>query len=382
MRIAFDAKRAFQNTTGLGSYSRGLITGLAAQYPRHDYYLVAPKQTSLFTSQAPNIHTITPRGIGRNFKSLWRSNWVKSDLKELGIDIYHGLSHEIPVGIQHTGIKSVVTIHDLIFERYPHQYKAMDRMIYRRKFSYACQHADKVICISEQTKRDVIELYHTPQEKINVCYQSVNSIYEQQVTEETRQAVRNRYHLPEQYLLYVGSIIERKNLLTICKALHALKGKIDIPLVVIGSGDTPYLAMVKAYIAAHQLERSVIFLQEQANAKEGLKTSADFPAIYQSAAALIYPSIYEGFGLPVLEALWSKTPVITSNISCLPEAGGDAAYYINPMSTDEMAEAILEVVSNEHMRTKMKEKGWLHAQNFTPAKTTACVMEVYNSLMI
>ena len=135
MRIAFDAKRAYQNTTGLGSYSRAVIQGLAYYYPEHEYYLMAPKQTPLFIQEASNIHTVTPKGIAKNFKSLWRSNWVKNDLKDLGIDIYHGLSHEIPLGMQHTSIKSVVTIHDLIFERYPNQYKAMDRTIYRKKFS-------------------------------------------------------------------------------------------------------------------------------------------------------------------------------------------------------------------------------------------------------
>eukprot|EP01012_Entosiphon_sulcatum_P050988 TRINITY_DN69995_c0_g1_i1.p1 TRINITY_DN69995_c0_g1~~TRINITY_DN69995_c0_g1_i1.p1 ORF type:complete len:138 (+),score=15.21 TRINITY_DN69995_c0_g1_i1:241-654(+) len=137
MRIAFDAKRAYQNNTGLGNYSRSLISSLAVQYPQHTYYLMAPKQTEMYSDAHANMHTITPSGIFKIASSLWRSNYVTGDLKKLGIDVYHGLSNEIPAGIQNTGIKSVASIHDLIFERYPKQYKAVDNAIYRKKFSNA-----------------------------------------------------------------------------------------------------------------------------------------------------------------------------------------------------------------------------------------------------
>ncbi|MBS1779185.1 MAG: glycosyltransferase family 4 protein [Bacteroidetes bacterium] len=381
MRIAFDAKRAYQNTTGLGNYSRMLIKALAAGYPQDEFYLAAPKETDLFTPGYPNIHTITPNGLRKNIRSLWRSNLVKADLKEHDVDIYHGLSNEIPKGIQATGIKSVVTIHDLIFERYPKQYAAIDTAIYRYKFRYAAKHADKVIAISEQTKQDLMQYYQTPEHKIAVCYQSCDPIFEAQKDEAAIAATKVIYGLPDKYFLYVGSVIERKNLLTICKALAELKTRLPIPLVVIGNGGK-YLQQVKEYISKQELTDRILFLSEQDTAqKPSFKNAADFPAIYQGATALIYPSIYEGFGIPILEALWSRLPVITSNLSCLPETGGDAAYYINPISVPDMVKAMEQVATDDALRTEMINKGLIHAAKFTPAQHAASVMKVYQSLL-
>lgn len=381
MRIAFDAKRAYQNNTGLGNYSRSLIQALAKNYPEHEYYLAAPKLTDMFSiSGMNNVCNVTPKGFWKPLSSLWRSKYVVSDLKKLNINIYHGLSNEIPSGIYNTSIKSVVTIHDLIFERYPQQYKSVDVAIYRRKFSNACKNADKVIAISEQTKQDIIAFYKTPEHKIEVCYQSCNPIFEQTVSEGEKNRIRTKYQLPQQYFLYVGSVIERKNLLLICKALKQLSSA--IPLVVIGNGNSDYLQTVKTYIAENNLQNNVIFLSETPKAKsdEDFRSAIDFPAIYQSAIAMIYPSIFEGFGIPVLEALWSKLPVITSNVSCMPETGGDAAYYIDPYNIDGMAKAMQDVTTDISLRNTMIEKGLVHAKKFAPAICAEAVMKVYQSI--
>jgi Glycosyltransferase len=235
MNIGFDAKRAYHNGTGLGHYSRTLISSLAEYYPGHEYYLFNPKASSKFhLQQLKNIHEVLPGFPSSLFPSAWRSSWVKKDLQKFNIDLYHGLSHEIPVGIQKTKIKTVVTIHDLIHERYPEQYNSIDVNIYNKKFRYACEHADKVIAISSQTKQDIIDFYKTPEEKITVCYQSCNPAFSKAISEEEKKRVTQLYDLPEKYFLYVGSIIERKNLLTICKALVVLKDDLNIPLVVIG----------------------------------------------------------------------------------------------------------------------------------------------------
>lgn len=381
MKIGFDAKRAFQNTTGLGHYSRTLVTSLAQYFPQNQYYLFAPKITSLFnTASFNNIHTITPITFPSTMlKSLWRSNWIKKDLLRNHIDIYHGLSHEIPLHIGKTGIRPVVTIHDLIFERYPNQYSAIDRFIYRNKFKYACNNADKIIAISHQTKEDIIQYYKIPENKIRVCYQSCNPAFGEIVSEEKKKSVAALYQLPQQFYLYVGSIIERKNLLTICKALKQLDA--SIPLVVIGDGGA-YKQKVKQYIKENALDCRVIFLSETQAAQSSIafKTAADFPAIYQLATAMIYPSIFEGFGIPVLEALCSRLPVITSNISCLPETGGDAALYINPVDENEMAEAMKAVANDQALKNSMIEKGILHAANFTQQKCAETVMNVYREL--
>jgi glycosyltransferase involved in cell wall biosynthesis len=327
-----------------------------------------------------NLHEVQPTGfINKLFPSLWRSSKIKKDLIRLNINLYHGLSHEIPVGIQNTGIKTAVTIHDLIHERNPGQYNPVDVKIYRKKFRYACTHADRIIAISQQTKKDIIEFYKIPGEKITVCYLSCNKTFEQNVGLEQKQRVKKEYKLPDEYFLYVGSVIERKNLLGICKALFLLRHDLDIPLVVIGSGKK-YKQQVKDFLMQNGIEQKVIFLSENPAAKQAsFQNGADFPAIYQQATALIYPSFFEGFGIPVLEALWSRVPVITSNLASMPEAGGNGAYYVNPASAEEIAGAMKIIYSDKPLAAALVEKGWQHAQNFTQEKCAAAVMEVYKS---
>ncbi len=254
----------------------------------------------------------------------------------------------------------------------------MDIQIYRRKFKYACKNTDHIIAISQQTKEDIISFYKIPEEKITICYQSCNPAFAQIISENQKSRIKKFHTLPDRFFLYVGSIIERKNLLSICKALYKLQGKLNIPLVVIGEGNK-YKQQVKEFITQNNLEEQVIFLSETEAAKNSsaYQSAADFPAIYQLSAGLIYPSVYEGFGIPVLEALWSKVPVITSNISCLPETGGDSAYYVDPYSPAEIAEGMMKLAADETLVREMKEKGWLHAQNFTPEKCAADVMQVY-----
>lgn len=374
MRIAFDAKRAFMNNTGLGQYSRNLLRALAEGFPQHEYWLASPKVTGLF-EPPPGMHTLSPQGLYRLLPSVWRSGGMVGALARAGVELYHGLSHELPVGLAGRGIKSVVTMHDLVFERYPEQYKAVDVAVYRKKFRYACTHADRVIAISQQTKQDLVELYHVPPEKIRVCYQSCNPAFGIAAGDEERARVRAQYGLPEQYLLYVGSVIERKNLLTICKAMAALKGTMDLPLAVIGKGGD-YMQRVQLYVREHGLQDRVLWLSERPGGVSG----ADMPAIYQGARAMLYPSVYEGFGIPVLEALWSGVPVVTSNTSCLPETGGDAAYYIDPLNVGEMAEALLHMQGDQILRSEMIRLGREHAERFSPQACAAAVMGVYEEV--
>ncbi len=383
MNIAFDAKRAYNNGTGLGHYSRTLISSLAGNYPENEYFLCTPKISDRFNTAAyKNVHVVSPQHFPSTiFTSLWRSSWVKKDLQQLHIELYHGLSHEIPVGIERTGIGTVVTIHDLIFERYPKQYNPIDVQIYRSKFSNACKHANRIIAISEQTKQDIIQFYKIPGQKIEVCYQSCHAAFGFTVDEAEKQRIKQLYRLPDHFYLYVGSIIERKNLLTICKAIQLLGKKLPYPLLVIGEGGA-YKKEVLAYIKQNGLDNSIRLLSDEESIKNipGYRTAADFPAIYQQASAMIYPSIFEGFGIPVLEALWSKIPVITSNISCLPEAGGPGAFYIDPFNQNELAAVMLQVAEDDVLRQQSIATGWQYAQRFTQAACAEAVMQVYKQI--
>ncbi len=379
MNIGFDAKRAYHNTTGLGYYSRTIIGLLSQYFPEHQYYLFNPKHSDRFKLQSANLHEVLPSGFIDNlFSSAWRSSWVKKDLLKNQIDLYHGLSHEIPIGIQNTGIRSVVTIHDLIHERYPEQYNTIDVKIYHRKFLHACQHADRVIAISAQTKKDIVEFYEIDPDKIDICYQSCDPAFSQTVSEEEKNRICKKYRLPKKFFLYVGSIIERKNLLNICNAMFLLRNDLDIPLVVIGDGGK-YKQKVKDYILQHGLTDRIIFLSEDLAIKSDpeLRTANAFAAIYQSAIAMIYPSYFEGFGAPVLEALWSRLPVITSNRSCLPEVGGDGAYYVDPDQALEIATAMRNIYADENLRKGLIQKGWDHAQLSAPSIYVKNMMNIY-----
>lgn len=382
IKIGFDAKRAYHNGTGLGHYSRTLIRSLAEYYPENEYYLFNPKPSSLFSIKAPQVHEQRPEGWwDKLFPSLWRSSGVRKDLKKKGIQLYHGLSHEIPMGIEFTGIPSVVTMHDLIHERYPEQYNKLDVEIYSRKFRHACSHATRIIAISEQTKRDIMDFYGTPKEKIRVCYQSCNEGFTQTVSEAEKQRVKQLYQLPDRFFLYVGSLIERKNLLSIARALPLLQKEAALPLVVIGEGES-YKEKVKAFLAGAGLTRQVIFMSENPTARTapGYRTASDFPAIYQQATAMIYPSSFEGFGIPVLETLWSRIPVITSNVSCLPEAGGPGAFYVDPLSPEQIAAAMTRILTDSTAVQQSIATGYLHAQKFTRKACAEKVMELYREI--
>lgn len=383
MIIGFDAKRAFQNKTGLGNYSRTLLGSLDEYFGDHQYVLFAPKQTSLFNiRETHSCKVITPEWQpAKMFSSLWRSVWMTRDLKKSGISIYHGLSNELPAGIAKTGIKSVVTIHDLIFEHYPQQYDRTEVPIYRKKFRQACHSADAIIATSVCTKKDIIELYNIPPEKIHVCYQSCNPAFSKKLQREQLSEIRQQYHLPETYFLYVGSIIERKNLLLICKALHALRAKLDIPLVVIGEGKK-YKKEVQQWLASQGFSNRIIFLSDTDAAKKSVcyQTGDHFPAIFQNARALIYPSIYEGFGIPILEALNSGIPVIAANSSSLPEVGGDAALYFEPDDFEGLCDVIWKVAVDETVRQQCIQRAEKHVIDFTPQKCAESVLNIYRLL--
>jgi len=371
MIIGFDAKRALFNRSGLGNYSRSTIELLSRFYPENRYSLFSAKNNrELFPSEViPTI--IGPEsGLYRLFPSLWRSWGIHGQIKKQKLDIYHGLSNELPWGIQKSGVKSVVTIHDLIFLRYPEYYPKIDRQIYLYKFRHACRVADKIIAISEATKSDIIALFGTDPQKIEVVYQTCNPVFRIRVTEAKKDQIRKKYNLPARFILYLGTIEKRKNALTLIKAY--LNEKIDIPLLIVGK-PTPYLNEINEYLDLNPAGERIIFRHTI--------ESADLPALYQSASLFVYPSVFEGFGIPILEALYSGVPVITSTGSCFRETGGEAALYCDPENFIQLGEAISEVLNNPETAQKMVEKGFLHGRKFDEANVAANLMKVYLNLI-
>lgn len=372
MKLGFDAKRLFNNFTGLGNYSRTLVSSINQVAPEHELYLFTPQKKYHNDSREffkEPYHAVTPK---TKFKAYWRSVSSVRKIKQLKLDIFHGLSHELPLGIKKTGIKSVVTIHDLIYKTYPNDFSFFDRLIYDFKFKYACKNADKIIAVSQSTKNDIVKYYGTPESKIEVIYQSCHQQFKQTLSTDEISNILLPYQLPNQFMLFVGSIIERKNLLNLIKAIEMLPETIKLPLVVVGKGNA-YLKKVKAYIKEKKLEERIIFAPQV--------RYKDLPALYQKTSVFIYPSVYEGFGIPVIEALWSRTPVITSNCSSMPEAAGDGAFLCNPEEPASIAEGIVKIISDKIYAQELIEKGNEHINNFENDVVTKQVLSLYQSLL-
>ncbi len=364
MKIGFDGKRVTQNVTGLGNYSRYVLRILQEFYPENNYtvYAVKPPLPQLALSE---INYQYP--AKRVFKAWWRSYSIVSDLKRHKTELFHGLSNEIPFSLKKARIPAVVTVHDLIFMRYPAYYPLADRKIYEMKFRYAASNANKVIAVSEQTKRDLIYFFCIEEDHIDVIYQNCDPIFHQKVSQNEKNRVRKKYNLPSGYLLNVGTIQERKNLMLLAKSLQKIE---ETPLVVIGK-DTPYSEKVKNFILENGMEKRVQFLKNVPH--------HDLPAIYQQAAIFIYPSRFEGFGIPIIEALHSGIPVIAAKGSCLEEAGGKGSIYIHPDQADELATAIQSLLENPEKRMEMVRAGYQHLKKFDDSVLATQLITLYKN---
>ncbi len=352
MKIGYDAKRLFTNFTGLGNYSRNLVSRYHRGYPEDELFLFTPavkddSRTKPFIENS-SYRIIQPKGI----KPLWRSLDIVKDIREADVRVYHGLSQELPLGLSKLDIGKVVTIHDMIFKYYPHDFKWIDMQIYDRKWKYACNMADVIVAISEQTKSDLIHYYNIHADKIKVIYQQADPLFSKPVSEESVKVVKQKYDLPDEYNLYVGSIISRKNLLAIIQAMIMMKESDRVPLVIIGQGKA-YKQRVIQEAKKSGIEHLLFWL--------GSPPFEDFPAIYKRAQMMIYPSFHEGFGLPVLEAMHVGIPVITSGQSSLKEAGGEAAMLIDPVKPEELAAGMLQIQFSLDVKDQMVKNGFLHA---------------------
>jgi len=375
MNIGFDSKRAFFNNTGLGNYSRDTIRILGKYFPSNKYFLYTPKIITNnrlnFIRESNNFFVRSPRNIlNKIFKNYWRTKNIVKNLIDDQIDIYHGLSHELPLGIEKTNIKSIVTIHDLIFIRFPHFFSSIDRKIYKYKCKSACERASKIIAISNQTKRDIIQYLKISEKKINVIYQGCNNDFKQKINNEIKQKVFKKFNLPSTFCLYVGSIEERKNLLTLLKAMTKVNNKY-LDLVVIGKGKKYKEKCIK-YIIKNNLKNRVHFI-------ENISTK-EIAVIYHLAKMMIYPSKYEGFGIPIIESLFCKTPVITTKGGCFSESGGPNSMYVNSDCEIELSSAINTLLNKSEVRDKMKKEGFIYAQNFEDEIIANNLMTTYKTL--
>lgn len=371
LHIGYDAKRIFFNRSGLGNYSRDLVSVLSKYNPENQYYLFKHKEGSdVDFKTEDNVKTILPKSkLYQKFGKLWRSRGMSSEFKHYPINIYHGLSQEMPIGIEKTGVKTVVTIHDCIFLRYPELFDITYRIIFKKKYAHACKVSDRIIAISQQTKDDIIHYFNVPEEKIDIVYQGCNAAFYDTVAQNQKDEIRKKYNLPEKFILYVGTIEERKNLLSVFEAI--VKDKIDFPVVAIGR-ETKYTEKVKTFVKENNID-NVTFIHDA--------DFCDFPAIYQMATLFVYPSIFEGFGIPILEALNSGTPVITTQGGVFPEVGGDAALYAEYGNISEMGTCLRKVLSDDELRLDMARKGKQQALKFREQEMADNLMSIYRKIL-
>ncbi len=369
MKVGFDAKRIFHNNTGLGNYGRDVIRILHGHEPIDEFVLYNTKPAQENKLKILDRFSVEyPKNwFWRKIPSLWRLGRVTKQILNDCVTIYHGLSGELPLGLKENEIPSIVTIHDLIFLSHPQYYSFFDRVIYKKKFLHAAKNSDTIIAISEQTKRDIIKYGKVDSEKIKVVYQGCNDAYKKEYDTASKEKVIEKYKLPEKFVLNVGTLQERKNALTIVKAIRGT----DQVLILVGS-QKKYAKKIQAYIVRHNLQSQVRFLKNV--------PVNELAIIYQLATVFCYPSVCEGFGIPIIEALFSKTPVITSTGSCFSEAGGPSSIYIEPHDDRALRQRLKLLFDSPSLRGKMQKEGYAFVQRFNDQVVAKNIFGVYQDV--
>lgn len=371
MRIGYDAKRIVRNGTGLGSYGRTLINGLSEIDSVDQFLLYAPDEgrddlrEQVELRQNVSFH-YPAHGRFRFQRDAWRTRGIVSDLIKDNVNLYHGLSGELPSGIRKAGIPAVVTIHDLIFLRHPEYYKWIDAHIYKRKFYATLKEATHIIAISECTKRDILYYGDFPADKITVVYQSASKKF------NMKEALPQSSLLEgvDKYFLQVGTIEERKNAMESVQALEYLPEEMHLVLV---GRETPYAEQVRRFALMHGLTPRLHILSGVDN--------DELAKIYRHAECFVYPSRYEGFGIPIIEAIQSGLPVVAATGSCLEEAGGPDCLYVSPDDPKGIAEAVKSLSSMSKERQERIIRSQQYVKRFENNDVAGQVLKLYKQIL-
>jgi glycosyltransferase involved in cell wall biosynthesis len=377
MRIGIDISRTVEESTGVGYYAKHLVRALARIDPENDYLLYG-----IFYDCYPEgwKKAAIPRSLNFRLHQKYSLSWLVRKRWENagrhkekllgGIDLLHSTAYTMPLLPR---LPVIVTIHDLSFFVYPQHHTEANYQFVTRNVHQAARRASFIIADSESTKRDIMRFLHVPEERIEVIYLAAGDGFDEKRYPETIAQIKNKYRIKKPYFFAVGSIEPRKNLtsaLISFKALTETK-KIDYQFVVAGGKGWKNEAFFQVSRKLSLGEHLVL---------TGYVPEEDLPALYQGAEVFVYPSLYEGFGLPVLEAMSSGTPVITSNASSLPEAAGDAALLVNPKETFDLYKAMEALVMDPALRAELKEKGLKQSKKFTWEKTALETLEIYRKV--
>ncbi len=374
MTLYVDVSAAVNQRAGLARYaldiSRALVSEYGEQHAFGLFYNGSPRAVRL-----PGLEGIPARSVRAGYKP-WRMAVWAGQLLGLGFDrlvpdatLFHATEHLL-LPLRHA--PTVLTVHDLVYRLFPAYHKRLNYWFLNAAMPLFVKRASGVITVSESSKRDLIRLYGTPADKITVVYEGASAVFRPAAGEHIA-AAQARYGLPERYLIALGTIEPRKNLLRLVEASHILRRK-DPELALVIVGRTGWLYEEFFQKLEQMGDRQAVILP-------GYVPDEDMPALLSGARALVLASLYEGFGLPILEAMACGTPVVCSNVSSMPELGGGAARYFDPQDTEQMAEAIGEVLRDGELRAEMRQRGLEQAARFSWQRAARETMDVYQRAM-
>jgi glycosyltransferase involved in cell wall biosynthesis len=371
MRIAYDATAIPRLMAGAAVYTYELARALAAVDRENEYVIFArgPHFDDL-PAMRPGLRVVKVRAPSRPLRLLWEQSVLPMRLRRLRIDVLHSPHHTTP--LVSCGCRRVVTIHDLTFLLLPERYPPTRRLYFQVMTRLSARVADAVIVPSEAVREDVVRLLRVPPERLFVVPEAAGPAFHPQDAVAI-EAVRSRYGLEGPFLLSVGSLEPGKNRERLLQAFARLRDRgLKHSLVVAGQQAWRYEG--EAPLARRLgLAESVRFL--------GHVPRADLPALYSAADALVFPSLYEGFGLPALEALACGTPVVVSNVSALPEVVDDAALQVSPLDVEALADAMERLLRDDRLRADLRERGLERAAQFSWEKAARQTVEVYHRVV-
>lgn len=374
MKIAIDGSIIGEEITGTGFYITNLINGLMKIDNLNNYYIFGDEKClrKYIKLDKKNFKIVQRKFKNRIIKVLWEYFIFPFELKKLRIDILHSPNYITP--LLKLGFKIVLTIHDLTFLLFPEKHTITKRLLFGKMVPIFIKMSDKIVSVSENTKKDILKFFNVLEAKIIVTYESYPDYYNYSIDKEKAKEILVKYGIEKKYILYIGMIEPRKNIISILKAFVELDKELEIDLVIVGKKGW-YFKEIEEYmmkIEKLKLRNNIIFT--------GYVPEEELKYFYKVALMFIYPSLYEGFGLPPLQAMACGIPVITSNISSLPEVVGDAAIKINPHDLGELKNSIKWLYKNKEKRDKLIKKGLENSKKFSLENVALNVLSVYNSL--
>lgn len=376
MRIGIDYTPAYEQGGGIGRLTRDLVTALAKLDPetRYKLFVSGAKKSELPPKIAPNFQwkpiPLSPKWLAR----IWHRTKLPLPIEMLigQVDLFHATDFTLPPTLPNT--KTIVTVHDLSFVRVsdtasPKLKEYLDKVVPR-----SIGKATHVIADSQATKDDLIELYNTPSDKITVLLSGIDSRYHVISDLDYLLTMRNKYNIPDvPYIFSIGTIQPRKNYSRLIHALKILRDSgYDLHLVIAGGRgwleDEMYQTLDETQL--HEVVHLI-----------GFADDADVAKLYNAAECVAFPSLYEGFGFPVLEGMACGTPVLTSNVSSLPEVAGDAAIMVNPYDIEAIAEALRQIIDDTELRETLIKRGLQQASRFNWENSAINLLKIYKSVL-